>query len=302
MKNKYLLAKIICRILPPIIAQTIRTKIISTKEGELLALDFVKKSFTGSYFYGNTRDFHAFKFSIHGFFDWRNIIIGQTILKNFINGDIIEVGANIGTETISFADIANRNNVNVYAYEPVPDNFNSLTKIKEKNNLDNLILSSAIVSDYIGTANFKIPTKNDSGSGHITNDTTKEKFQVINLDSNHENNRISLICVDVEGYEYQVLRGAQKIIQTQSPYLIIEVNKNYLENRGNIKLTEIYNFIKSLNYECYYIKPLGLEKIDINNFKIYPNKNWLCIPNKSSNSYKKISNSIFFKAINPCVS
>lgn len=301
MKNKYLFTKIICKFLPPIIAQTIRTKIISIKEGEVLALDFVKKSFTGSYFYGNTSDFHSFKFSIHGYFDWRNIIISQTILKNFTNGDIIEVGANIGTETISFADIANRSNVKVYAYEPVPENFNSLTRVKEQNNLDNLILFPTIVSDYIGTANFKIPTKNDSGSGHIINDDAEQEFQVTKLDSNHQNNRISLISVDVEGYEYQVLRGAQKTIQNQSPFLIIEVNKNYLENRGNIKLIEMYNFIKSLNYECYYIKPLGLEKVSINNFKVYPNKNWLCIPNKYSNSYKKISNCIFFKAINPFV-
>lgn len=71
--------------------------------------DFIKRSFTGSKFYGSTRDFHAFKFSVHGYFDWRNIIIAKSVLK-FKEGAIIEVGANIGTETISFSDIAKKYN------------------------------------------------------------------------------------------------------------------------------------------------------------------------------------------------
>ena len=299
---KYFFAKKICSILPPIVAQTVRNKIISTKEGESLSLDFVKKSFTGSSFYGNTSDFHSFKFSIHGYFDWRNVIITKTVLDNFSDGDIIEVGANVGTETISFADVAKKHNRQVYAYEPVLSNFGSLERIKKENNLNNLKLFLTIVSNYVGTANFKVPSKNHSGSGHITNDKSEHEFPVVKLDDNHRDHKIGLICMDVEGFEYQVLLGALEIIKNQNPFLILEVNKNYLEERGNITLLEMHKFLTSLNYECYYVKSMGIVKVDIDNFEVYTNKNWLCIPNKFAVSHKKISNSIFWNAINPFVS
>src|SRR5690606_19085605 len=118
--------------LPPIGSQKVRNLIIKISEGESLNLDFKTKSFTGSYFYGNTSDFHAFKFSVHGYFDWRNIIISNEVLKKY-KGHIVEVGANIGTETISFSDVARKFGMKVFAYEPLPINYTILLRNKMEN-------------------------------------------------------------------------------------------------------------------------------------------------------------------------
>ena len=51
------------------------------------------------------------------------LAIAKTVCQK--KGSIIEVGANIGTETIGFTDIV-ENNHQVYAFEPVPYLFKSL--------------------------------------------------------------------------------------------------------------------------------------------------------------------------------
>ena len=55
---------------------------------------------------------------MHGFSDWRNIVVASTLCRQ---GDVIvEVGANIGTETISFLDIVGPRG-EVLALEPDPN-------------------------------------------------------------------------------------------------------------------------------------------------------------------------------------
>lgn len=52
---------------------------------------------------GTTRDFHLHVLAIHGYYDWRVLVIAGAICSQ---GDtIVEVGANVGTETLGFADI-----------------------------------------------------------------------------------------------------------------------------------------------------------------------------------------------------
>lgn len=302
IRIKYFFAKIICRFLPPIVSQSVRNQIISIKDGEVLNKDFIKRSFTGSKFYGSTRDFHAFKFSVHGYFDWRNIIIAKSVLK-FKEGAIIEVGANIGTETISFSDIAKKYNTNVFAFEPVPSNYESLVRNKEVNHLNNLILFNTLVAEKTGKTFFNIPEGNNSGSGHISNksETNSREFEVVTLDGKLNNKKIALISVDVEGFEYQVLKGSEGLLKDSRPSLILEVNKKYLKERGGIEVENFYEYLSSFGYHCFYIERLGLEKVDIKNFKHKSSKNWLCIHKQEIHKLRQINNSIFFNCFNPCL-
>jgi len=299
VEKKYLLAKLICKWLPPIVSQKVRNILIKIPEGESLNLDFKTKSFTGSYFYGNTSDFHAFKFSVHGYFDWRNIIISNEVLKKH-KGHIVEVGANIGTETISFTDIAANFGMKVFAYEPLPVNYDILLRNMTQNAYDNLIIYSDIVSDIPGKANFKIPDQHNSGSGYIALDNEDvQEFNVVSLDESLTDMGISFISIDVEGFEYQVLLGASEIIRANKPIIVAEANKHYLEKRGHISLLEFYKHFDNLDYVCYHIGKIGIKEIDIHNYSTRVNKNWLCIPRNKIYLVKSINRALFLNAFNP---
>lgn len=301
MTIKYKIAKNICRFLPPILAQSVRNAIISMETGELLNLDFKRKSFTGSVFSGNTSDFHAFKFSIHGYFDWRNIVLAHTVLR-YKRGHIIEVGANIGTETISFCDVAKKYDSKVFAFEPLPSNLSTLRLNRERNKLDHLQIFDCLVSNYNGTSFFNLPQGNNSGSGYILdskNEFRSQEFRVVTLDETVGDERVSLISVDVEGFEFNVLRGAEKLIKKYNPVLILEVNQKYLEKRGKVKLGDFYDYLKLLNYDCYYIERLGIRKVHLNQFKNRYNKNWICVPKENDELVVQLNRSIFYNAFKP---
>jgi FkbM family methyltransferase len=297
--NKIKWVKFICSFFPPIIAQQVREAFLSIPKAEKMAVAFSRKAFTGSHLTGNTSDFHAFKFLIHGYFDWRNIVLAKTILK-FKKGDLVEVGANIGTETISLADINSK--ALVHAFEPLPVNFESLMKIKERNKLNNLKLYNVLVSNTKGEAHFKIPTQNSSGSGHISSEenTATQKFGVVTLDEQLvEMNSCAAIIADVEGFEPQVLGGATKIIANSKPFLILEVNVRFLKERAQISIDTFYENIRELGYTSYYINRIGISKVDPSIYQSKSNKNWICIPNEHLNKRSKLSRAIGLNAFNP---
>lgn len=301
---KYNFAKLVCKVLPPIISQTVRHLIIPNSDGLILNKKFVAKSFTGSLFTGNTADFHAFRISIHGYFDWRNVVIANVVLKN-IPGNIIEVGANIGTETISFSDIAQKVGRQVVAFEPLTSNFEVLTENIKLNRTTNVQVHKCLVSDHIGTANFKIPEANFSGSGHITTNDAEEdveEISVVTLDNILQDMPVSIIAIDVEGFEYQVMTGAKNSIMTNRPVIIVEVNKNYLRKRAGLSLETFYKFFTDNNYNCFYINKLGIDKVDISDFTVKSNKNWVCIPSEHHNLHSKISTSLAINGLNPLFS
>ena len=291
--------KFLCSLFPPLVAQQVRERLISIPAAEKMAVDFKRRAFTGSYLFGNTSDFHAFKFFIHGYFDWRNIVLAHSILK-IKKGDIIEVGANIGTETISLADISSKNKV--HAFEPLPVNFSSLKDIRDKNELKHLHLYNVLVSDKKGEAYFKVPPPNSSGSGHIADSSHPEttKFDVVTLDEELKAiSSCAAIIADVEGYEPQVLAGAQQLIKRTKPFLILEVNARFLKERANTSVEAFYQDISQMGYTPFYIGRLGISQVDPTDFKTRTNKNWLCIPNEHIKHRSRLSRTIFWNAFNP---
>lgn len=300
-KNNLRTIRRICQFLPPIIAQQVRERLMTNQEAEELAMEFKRESFTGGILCNNTRDFHAFRFYVHGYYDWRNIILAKRILK-INNGDFVEVGANIGTETVSLVSI-NKYNC-IHAFEPLSTNFKQLEQIKAENNFRNLILYNFLVADKSGRANFSIPQFNNSGSGHIilSQNSTEElpNFKVVTLDEELQNlQSCSAIFIDVEGFEYQVLCGAKEIIRRFKPFIILEVNKKFLKDRAGITVSFLHQQLREMGYRSFYIEKMGIKEVDPHNFEIKANKNWLCLPQEHSIYEKVLSRSICLNALNP---
>ena len=292
----------ICILFPPILSQSIRNFLFPITKARNLKLDFSKKSITGSVFHGNTLDDHSYRFAIHGFFDWRNIIIANRCIKESL-GDIVEVGANVGTETISYCDLV-ASKAKVHAFEPLPDNIIALTELSEQ--LNNLIVYPKAISNKVATVHFQLPPIHESGIGKIIKNepvqdgTDSLMVETLPLDFYIEDfKNVCLISVDTEGHEPLVLEGAYNVISRFRPAVIIEVSPKLLRKYSNSKPQDILQYFIELDYSCFIIGRATLRGVDKFCLDTKKAQNWLCIPSEKADISKKINNDLFIRAFVP---
>lgn len=95
---------------------------------------------------------------------------------------------------------------------------------------------------------------------------------VTTLDANSFGSGIDFLKIDTEGYEYEVLLGAQKMTESGGPkYIQIEMNLHQLFRGHTLR-----SFTQLLpNYESYQLLPHGMHKVDANR----PEANTFCYGN-----------------------
>lgn len=296
------LYQFICGLFPPVLSQAIRERIFPLKKARRLKLDFSKTSITGSMFYGNTSDDHSYRFSVHGFYDWRNIIIAHSYIKKY-KGDIIEVGANVGTETISFCDLASPK-WKVHAFEPLPGNISSLNELAQ--NMGNLTVYPKAISNETAIMHFQIPPKHESGIGKIVNIDDKEasnnifKVETVPLDSYLDIfEDVCLISIDTEGHEPYVLEGAKKVINKFRPAIIIEVSPKLLKKYATSSPEKILQFFIDRDYLCFTIDRFGLSELEETGMHSNKSQNWFCIPREKKQIIKCVKQDLLLRSIVP---
>ncbi|HYK76420.1 MAG TPA: FkbM family methyltransferase, partial [Daejeonella sp.] len=72
--------------------------------------------------------------------------------------------------------------------------------------------------------------------------------------------KLDLIKIDVEGYEFPVLKGLQQTLEKFKPRLIFEYDQNYWRNNQQ-DIDYCYQFLRELNYTIYQIIPLGCHRL-----------------------------------------
>jgi FkbM family methyltransferase len=187
--------------------------------------------------------------------------ITQKIYKDCKKGTIaIDIGANIGAHTISMLDGVSPGGY-VIAFEPQIEIATGLINTLNEIN-GNFTVSRMLVSNKNSTSKFmsngtgmsRIPLEN----GHYNKNWSESIVETTTLDSFLEGNneKVSLIKIDVEGHEFEVLEGAQETINKNKPIIYIEVWKD----KGDyIKLTE---WCSANNYDYEAISP--------NDYKLVP--------------------------------
>lgn len=298
LKIKRQLAAFLALWLPPIVSQRVRSVIYSERDGISEAAIFIKKSITGSFFTGNTQDMHAYVFSVHGFYTWRNVAIAKAICSN--GGEIIEVGANIGTETVCFSDIVNQAGC-VFAFEPFGENYNWLRKNAEKVKYSNLHTFPYAISDKTELVEFIPPPNNHStGIGNISpkeaNSQSDHLVQCFQLDDFiSEFSAVKCIFIDIEGADLLAVRGAKKITNKFRPSIILEVTPKLMK-KYKLTITDFENEMAALNYKIFLVGRLSLKKVSVK--KGY-NGNFICIPFEKLEIKNRIDKTIFKSAVLP---
>tara|TARA_E500000178_G_scaffold356507_1_gene434944 strand:+ start:3382 stop:4206 length:825 start_codon:yes stop_codon:yes gene_type:complete len=228
-----------------------------------------------------------------GYNNYKNL--DKTGEKKFLNSIIskedccvIDIGANIGSYSRYILD---NSKYSVISFEPLRYSFLELKKLKKiykkKFNCFNLALS-----DKIGKTKIFYSKKNQHWANldnevnkiSLLKDNNKKMYCNRNsLDNFYKKNKklftkkIKLIKIDVEGHEYEVLKGSKKFIDKFKPeYIQIEYNWHHL-----IKNVNLYQFSKILsNYEVFKIMPFFNEIYRID-------------PMKPENNYFNYSNIVF---------
>ena len=175
----------------------------------------------------------------------------MSFLLHFLrDGDLfVDVGANIGSYTIlASAEIGAK----TIAFEPVKSTYINLINNISLNQISDKVEPLNIgVSNKKGSLKF---TKSFDTGNHVANpdESEFESIEVDSLDSILANKNPSLLKIDVEGFETEVLNGATDILQLESlKAIIIELNGSgnrygYNDNDTHLKLLE--NGFKVMKY------------------------------------------------------
>lgn len=196
----------------------------------------------------------------------------QKLFETYVKkGDTaVDIGGHIGTHTIALSELVGPSG-SVHTFEPQTKLFTELLVNTSINGCKNVILHRAALGSNEGIAYIAHPCATNEGMAKIS--SSGEKVDLKILDSFNLSN-ISLIKIDVEGYEIEALKGAKETIKRNKPVIIVEVF-------GGPEQEEKLNFIRSLGYE---ISHLGGE-------------DYLCIPTSVSSSDTKALSTAFFQKI-----
>jgi FkbM family methyltransferase len=162
---------------------------------------------------------------------------------------VVEVGANIGALTVVLAQAVWPGGT-VRAFEPQRIVFQTLCANMALNNITNADCRQAAVGRAPG--NLYVPPldysqTNNFGGLELSRTPQGERVSVVTLDSLNLP-LCTLLKIDVEGMEQEVLEGARATIGRCQPVL-------YVENDRPEKSAALVRLIASLGYEMYWHRP-----------------------------------------------
>ena len=148
------------------------------------------------------------------------------------NGWFFDVGANVGLYVWEVAKVCPTRNI--LAFEPDPANFELLEMTQKEAELQNFALCPDALSNQTHQVSFcQDPLTSATGclqgeekpwiEQYLNGSTNQINVKTRTLDSEVDNNKIpSLIKIDVEGHEVEVLEGSIHTLSDSKPLLIIE--------------------------------------------------------------------------------
>jgi len=176
------------------------------------------------------------------------------ILKKFVKEDMIavDVGASFGILSFIMSKLVG-NEGKVYCFEPSFYMFVRLKNGIKLNRFTNIIPEKLALSDMYKTET--LVTKKFGQIGDDTKNTETEKVTFIPLDEYwSEIPYIDFIKIDTDGYEPEVIRGAENCLEKSHPMMIIEFRKETVNELIDL-LSPTYNFY-SEDLKIYSTKKL----------------------------------------------
>jgi len=197
------------------------------------------------------------------------------LLKEFINPGmtVIDVGANIGFYTAFMANIVGEKG-RVYAFEPLPHNFNLLKKYNKSNNVT---LVQAAVGDTTGEIVLYVSDKLNVDHRTYETDEKREKINISSyrLDDYLKNEKVDFIKMDIQGFEYHALLGMKNVLQSNPGIKVLMEFWPYGLIKAGCSPEKLLTFLHELDFKTEFIEKSGRKKCppvpERNDFSYYQN-------------------------------
>ncbi len=185
-----------------------------------------------------------------GVYEVKELGLVESMLKQFDDLDLmIDIGANIGNHSIFLSKYFNT----IIAFEPQPILVSLLEhNLKFCQEKDYQIFPIALGAKQ--SEAFISFNKFNPGGASLSEDSGTTKVQVEKLDDVLDSvdlpaeSKVSLIKIDVEGMEADVIRGATKTIEKYRPIVLFETDRR---PTSTVNDDYLYEYLESNNYSFY---------------------------------------------------
>jgi FkbM family methyltransferase len=171
-------------------------------------------------------------------------------------GDVVlDIGANIGYYVLAEAKIVGETG-KVYAVEPVASNFKLLQKNVKLNNLTNVSAFQYAIGDknttseiFVSNSSNLCAVNKDAVGGDIV---SVQPIHMMTIDEFVKGKKApKLIRMDVEGFEYEILKGMGSTLKGEVKILMeLHAFPKYLSPK---KLDEIYDILEINNFRAKFV-------------------------------------------------
>ena len=183
--------------------------------------------------------------------DWKRFGIGLPRV-------VFDVGAHLGQTTLHFRKVFP--SANVHSFEPFPENFRRL-ELKTKGK-DRIQINQTALGSTTGLANMQA---GHSDQAHSIRPKTKleknpavkgkmPKVELSTIDSYLQKEGISnidLLKIDVEGYELEVLKGAENALEKGKVQAVLAECDFDPEDTQHTYFNDLWNFMMGKNFSFF---------------------------------------------------
>jgi len=144
----------------------------------------------------------------------------------------------------------------VVAFEPQPELARNLLNVCRVIGLDNVTVETEAAYSHSGEQDLYVPAGHQPGASLMHGKMEAENLTTLTVpvvaldDYFKEDDKIALLKIDVEGAELGLLRGAERMLRSQSPLLVFECENRHLAP-GNVG--EVFSYLTGLGYEGSFV-------------------------------------------------
>lgn len=205
--------------------------------------------------------------------EWLDLLI-EEFASPQSSKTFVDVGVNVGQTMLRLKTLYPESDY--LGFEPNSTCASYVQKLIKINKFKNCTIHNVGLSTKVEIMQLEKDSDTDSRASVVSNlrpnyFSTKESVFVLDYQSFYLDKIVNFIKIDVEGAEYEVLKGMEKAIQKHRPVITCEVldshNEtvlNFVQNRAN----QLCAMLESWNYKIIHLQTessiiLNYEKIDV---------------------------------------